>query len=310
MAEKNYGASVQARLKKISKERGIDMTALLRRYAQERLLYRLSVSEEAGNFCVKGGLLLSAYNSGELLRPTEDVDFNGFDPSADVAVVEAAIRRVLSTEVDDDGVVFFPETIKVQKDRTGLIPGGKISFEARVHTSRVEVKVDVGFGNPVSPEVKRLVMPTLLAGFAPRPEVLAYPLETVISEKVHAMAQFGVENTRVKDYFDIWMLSRTHSFEAADLVSAIQRTFEAQRREIPVAPFEGLTDEYAEAQARPWKAFLSRIDHRQPLDLESVVADVAELIHPVTEAARVDEQMNATWVPGSGWEALAPSMTA
>lgn len=305
----NVGASVQARLKNISKERSIDMVSLLRRYAQERLLYRLSVSEEASNFCVKGGLLLSAYNDGDLLRPTEDIDFNGFDPEADVAVVEAAIRRVLSTEVADDGVVFFPETIRVDKDRIGRIPGGKISFAAKVHTSKVDVRVDVGFGNPISPEVRKLVMPTLLEGVAPRPEVLAYPLETVIAEKVHAMAQFGLLNTRVKDYFDIWMLSRTQEFEGNSLVAAMTKTFEAQGREIPTMPFEGLTPDYADEQARAWKAFLGRIDHRDKLELGSVVADIAELIHPVAEAARSGEVMDVTWSPDMGWESPSPSMS-
>lgn len=307
MTDRNNGASVQAKLRNISKARGIDMTALLRRYAQERLLFRLSVSEESGNFCIKGGLLLSAYNAGDLLRPTEDIDFNGFDPDSDVAAVEAAMRRVLATPVEDDGVVFFPDTIRVQKDRVGRIPGGKISFQAKVHTSKVEVRVDVGFGNPVSPEVRRLLMPTLLDGFAPRPEVLAYPLETVVAEKVHAMAQFGIANTRVKDYFDIWMLSRTQAFEGSDLVSAVFRTFEAQGRAIPAAPFEALEEDYADEQASVWKAFLNRIDHRSPLDLSQVVADIALMVHPVTEAARTGESLDASWVPGSGWE--GPSLS-
>lgn len=306
----NMGASVQARLKNLSRDRGIDMVALLRRYAQERLLYRLSVSEEASNFCVKGGLLLSAYNDGDLLRPTEDIDFNGFDPDADVAAVEAALRRVLATEVPDDGVSFFAETIRVQKDRTGRIPGGKVSFAAKVHTSRVEVRVDVGFGNPVSPGVRKLVMPTLLEGVAPRPEVLAYPLETVVSEKLHAMAQFGVLNTRVKDYFDLWMLSRTQSFEGAELVSAIVRTFEAQGRAVPPAPFEGLTPDYAAEQERAWGAFLSRIDHRSPLGLGDVVADLADFAHPLTESARTQEPFEASWQPGEGWRRPSLSMSA
>lgn len=308
MGDRNIGASVQARLKKMSKERGIDMTALLRRFAQERLLYRLSVSEEAGNFCVKGGILLSAYNQGDLLRPTEDIDLNGFDENADVTVLEAALRRVLATDVDDDGVLFFPATIKVQKDRTGRIPGGKIALMATVHTSKVEVRVDVGFGNPVSPDVRRLVMPTLLEGVAPRPEVLAYPLETVIAEKVHAMAQFGIANTRVKDYFDIWMLTRTQRFDGNLLVEAVRRTFEAQGRAIPEAPFEGLEEDYAEEQAMTWKAFLKRIDAKTPMDLRTVVSDVAELVLPVTEAARKGDRHDMEWEPSEGWKPVGARM--
>lgn len=281
MSDKNIGASVYARLKNLSKGKGVDMSALLRRYAQERLLFRLSRSTEAANFCIKGGLLLSAYNQGDLLRPTEDIDFNGFNKIADIGVVEEALKRILQTPVDDDGVVFDVRSMIVKKDRVGIIPGGKIQLQATVHTAKVDVRVDVGFGNAISPEVKRLVMPTLLEGVAPQPEVLAYPLETVISEKIHAMAQFGLLNTRVKDYFDIWVLMKTQSFEFSDLVEAVRRTFEAQSRDIPAIPLEGLSEDYIEDQEMTWKSFLKRIDYKDKLELSDVVDDLAEFIHPI-----------------------------
>lgn len=302
---RNVGASVQAKLKNVSKERGVDMSALLRRYAQERLLYRLSVSPEADNFCVKGGLLLSAYNGGDLLRPTEDVDFNGFDPESDVATVEAALRRVLAVDVEDDGVTFLPETITVHKDRTGRIPGGKLALQAMVHTSRVDVRVDVGFGNPVTPGVRRMVMPTLLPGDVPQPEVLAYPLETVIAEKVHAMAQFGLLNTRVKDYWDVWMLSKTHEFDGGTVAEAIVRTFEAQDREIPET-LEGLGRTYADEQSRAWKAFLKRIGAEFPADFAEVVDDVSAFVEPAVQAGRSGTAFDGRWHPDSGWSSPSP----
>ena len=301
MAEKNIGASVHAKLKNLSKERGVDMMSLLRRYAQERLLYRLSVSDEASNFCIKGGVLLSAYNNGDLLRPTEDIDFNGFDKNADIATVEKALKKILATPVPDDGVQFILDTMTVKKDRVGIIPGGKIALQATVHSAKVEIRVDVGFGNPVSPEVRTIIMPTLLDGVAPKPKVLAYPLETVIAEKVHAMAQFGASNTRVKDYFDVWMLMKTHSFEGQDLVDALLRTFEAQEREIPSTPIEGLTEDFVDEQESAWKAFLKRIDHRTKLDLEQVVEEIAELVNPVIEAAVSGDELNQTWETPGGW---------
>lgn len=301
MADKNVGASVHARLKNISRERGVDMAALLRRYAQERLLFRLSVSDEAGNFCIKGGLLLSAYNNGDLLRPTEDIDFNGFDRDADIKVVEEALKRILATPVADDGVLFFPETMTVKKDRVGIIPGGKIALQAKVYTAKVDISVDVGFGNPITPDVRKLIMPTLLETVAPRPEVLAYPLETVIAEKLHAVVQFGLANTRHKDYYDVWMLSKTHSFDGNDLVDAVVRTFEAQEREIPLAPLVGLTEDFVDEQSLAWKTFLKRIDHRDKLDLETVVTDLAVFAHPITEAARLGEQLDMNWDPEVGY---------
>lgn len=304
MSGKNVGASVYQRLRNLSKERGLDVPGLLRRYAQERLLYRLSVSEHAESFCIKGGVLLSAYNEGELLRPTEDVDFNGFDREANIHDLDDALRSILTVPVDDDGVVFDVDSMKIEKDRTGLIPGGKISLKAMVHTAEVLVRVDVGFGNPVNPDVRRIEMPTLLPGSAPRPVVLAYPLETVIAEKLHAMVQFGMANTRVKDYFDIWMLSRLHSFEGEALTAAVAETFAVQEREIPPAEIDGLTQEFAEDAEEMWSQFLKRIDARSRLHFPEVVAELSDMLHPVTEAARIGEVFYGVWNPGEGWQGL------
>lgn len=308
MAGKNVGASVHAKLRNLSRERGIDMLSLLRRYAQERLMYRLSVSSEAKNFCIKGGVLLSAYNNGDLLRPTEDIDFNGFDPDADITTIENALRNILSVEVEDDGVKFIVDSMSIKKDRVGIIPGGKIALHAMVHTARVDVRVDVGFGNPVWPEVRTIKMPTLLDGVAPRPEVLGYPLETVISEKIHAMVQFGASNTRVKDYFDIWMLMKTQDFNGQDLVDAVLRTFEAQERELPQLPIEGLTEDFIEEQEGTWKAFLRRMDYKQKLSLEQVVDDIGELINPILEAAANGDDLDKVWDASEGWQSNGPAL--
>lgn len=308
MSGKNVGASVYQRLRNLSKERGLDMPGLLRRYAQERLLYRLSVSEYADAFCVKGGVLLSAYNEGELLRPTEDVDFNGFDREANINDLDAALRAILAAQVEDDGVVFDLESMRIEKDRTGIIPGGKIALKALVHTAEVLVRVDVGFGNPVNPDVRLIEMPTLLAGSAPRPVVLAYPLETVIAEKLHAMVQFGFANTRVKDYFDIWMLSRLHEFEGEALTVAVRETFDVQEREIP-EEIDGLTREFAEDAEDMWKAFLKRIDARSNVSFPQVVAELSKMLQPVSEAARQGEILMGTWRPGGDWQGLESELS-
>lgn len=305
--QKNVAASVYARLKNLSKERGVDMATVLRRYAQERLIYRLSMSEEVENFCIKGGLLLSAYNNGDLLRPTEDVDFNGFALRADVTSVEKALLVILSTPVEDDGVVFHVDTMTVKKDRVGSIPGGKISLCANVHTAKVDIRVDVGFGNPITPGVKILSMPTLLDGFAPRPEVLAYPLETIIAEKLHAMAQFGIANTRLKDYYDVWMLMKMHPLSGADLGKAIQNTFEAQGREIR-SDLEGLSEDYADEQASAWKAFTRRIGDKSNVSLEEVVLELNGFYSPVLEALELGGAFEGEWIPNAGWSSPSPAL--
>lgn len=301
MNAKNVGASVYAKLKNLARERQIDMPVMLKRYAQERLLYRLSVSPVADEFCVKGGLLLTAYNSGNLLRPTEDIDFNGFRKGSTIETLRRSLEQVVATPVEDDGVVFLVETMNIKKEHTGIISGGKIVIGARIHTANVEVRVDVGFGNAITPGVRMLEMPTLLDSVAPRPMVLAYPLETVISEKYHAMAMFGAANTRIKDFFDIWTLIRIHDFEAQPLVSAIENTFEAQERPIPDMPLACLTEEYARDKQVAWTLFLEKIDERESIPFLDVISDLSDFAWPVMKAAQSGARLDLFWTPNAGW---------
>lgn len=303
---KNFGASVQSRLKNLSIQTGIDMPTLLRRYVQERLLYRLSISSEAENFVLKGGLLLAAYNEGVLLRPTEDVDLNGILGHGNVELLRAALIAVLSSEAPDDGVKFMLDTMRIKKDREGIVPGGKIVLLASVGTAKVELKVDVGFGNPVTPETRMIEFPTLLDGITPRPVMSSYPLETVIAEKLHAMAQFGQANTRFKDYYDILYLSRQHSFSADTLSDALETTFSHQRREIPET-FSGLSPRFAIDGERGWNAFMSKLPGAQKCDLATVVADIADFVNPIVECARSGSRNGATWSPGTGWLSYYPA---
>jgi len=301
---KNVGTSVRTRLKNVSIQTGIDMPTLLRRYVQERLLYRLSVSNEAENFILKGGLLLAAYNDGNLLRPTEDIDFNGSAVSGDIERLRSALITVLSAAAPDDGVEFMLDTMKIKKDRDGIVPGGKIAMVAKVDTARVELKVDVGFGNPVTPETKMIEFPTILDGITPRPVMRSYPLETVIAEKLHAMAQFGEASTRFKDYYDIWHLSQLHEFDADTLADAVQITFSHQRREIP-EEFSGLGPRFAANGSRGWNAFVSKLPGASKQEFKDVIADISDFLNPISECARTGERSGATWTPGTGWKSPA-----
>jgi len=303
---KNVGVSVQARLKNLSRETGMDMPSLLRRYVQERLLYRVSVSGHADRFVLKGGLLLAAYSDGELSRPTEDIDFNGLDRGGGVEELRAMLVEVLSSPSEDDGVEFDLSSMTVAKDRTGIVPGGKVVMAARLGTARVDLRIDVGFGNPVTPGVKVIEFPSLLSGLAPVPTATSYPLETVIAEKVHAMAQFGLRNTRIKDYFDILLLSRRHSFDGDLLADAIANTFAHQQRAIdPEMP--ALGEAFARTAGSAWKKFVSKLRSDMPDDLADAVEEVSSFLAPALEAARSGLRNGTTWEPGSGWQPSGPA---
>jgi predicted nucleotidyltransferase component of viral defense system len=305
MNTKNVAASVYAKLKAVAREQKLDMIAVLRRYAQERLLYRLSVSDVASDFCVKGGLLMTAYNDGNLLRPTEDIDFNGFRRDSTVETLYEALSSVLAARVDDDGVEFDIGTMKIERDRTGIVTGGKISIQSRIFSARIEVRIDVSYGNAITPDARMLEMPTLLEGVAPRPRVYAYPMATIIAEKTHALVQWGMLNSRVKDHFDLIFLSRLHSFQSDEIVAAIQNTFIAQDRLVPEAPLLGLTRRFAEDNLVPWKAFMRKVDLKTEMPFVDVVEELASFLHPLTEAARLDMRPGLVWTPREGW-ATAP----
>jgi len=297
---KNIGVSVYEKIKKASRAGGVETSVMLRRYVQERLLYRIAVSRFSEDFCLKGGILLSAYNDGDLLRPTEDIDLNGFAGDGDVQKLEAVLREILSGDLTvEDGVTFDLSSMRVLKDRTGIVPGGKVSINAMLHTAKVPLKVDVGFGNVITPDARPMEIPTLLASDVPRPIIKSYPLETVIAEKLHAMVQFGFENTRVKDFFDILMLSRLREFEGQLIVDAIKKTFAHQDRVLP-DEIACLSQEYARRGAGKWEDLVETtgID---PIGFPEAMTEIMEFLAPLVDAARDSNPSPETWQPGTGW---------
>lgn len=274
---------------------------------QERLIYRLSVSPEKDKFCLKGGFLLAAYNGGELKRPTNDVDFNGFDINGTIESLKESIIAILNHPVDDDGVKFLPETMRIAKDREGTTPGGKVVVTAMVHTAKVEVRIDVGFGNVITPEATMIKIPTLLDDVSPAPTVLAYPITSIVSEKFHAMAQHGLVSTRMKDYFDLMRMSETFEFDGEILKQAIISTFNHQRRPIPHEP-EGLSERMIGVSAKQWAAYVKRQGIEAPLDFRDVVDKVAHFLQPAVTAAALDIDGPGDWHPNTGWSAAIPAL--
>lgn len=306
MSSPNFGAKFYSKLQDLSKSEGIDMLALVRIYAQQRLLYRLSVSDCGADFCLKGGLMLAAYNGGDIIRPTDDIDLNGFGFGG-IDEIERAIRMAIAVEVPEDGVEFNASNLKIQKDRgEGLIPGGKVVIEGRVHTARVQIKVDVGFGNVITPMAQPIEIPTLLAGLVPCPVISAYPLETIVAEKLHAVAQFGLDNTRLKDYYDIWRVQRTYEFQGKLLSEAVAATFEQQNRKLKT-DFVGLSDLFGMKAERDWRAFLKKTIVREDISLKEVVGELRDFLVPVIEGA-ISGDCDLSWLPEVGWNHPAPGM--
>jgi hypothetical protein len=207
---RNVGASVRARLlDRARKEKG-DLQNLLTRYALERLLYRLSLSSERDHFVLKGAMLFTAWVRNPF-RPTQDLDLLG-SGNEDAAAILGRFRTICTLDVPDDGVVFEIDRLRAAQIREEARYGGvKVKTSATIGGARVPIQIDVGFGDVVTPEPVEFDYPSLLDN--PSPRLRAYPPETVIAEKFEAIVSIGVANTRMKDFYYLWMLAQNFPFE-------------------------------------------------------------------------------------------------
>jgi hypothetical protein len=163
------------------------------------------------------------------------------------------------------------------------------------------MQVDIGFGDVVTPDVVEVRYPTLLEFSAP--VLRAYPKETVVAEKLEAVTALGMLNSRMKDFFDLWALSRLYSFDGHTLVKAIKATFGHRATAIEARPL-GLENEFANDKAKSvqWAAFLRRSRLTSaPARLSETASAVGEFAHPPLSVAASDEAFDQTWRPGGPW---------
>ncbi|MBM2293041.1 nucleotidyl transferase AbiEii/AbiGii toxin family protein [Sulfitobacter pseudonitzschiae] len=279
---KNMGASVRARLLKISKDSEQNYQLVLTRYANERLLYRLAKSAYAERFVLKGAVLLMAWFD-EPFRGTRDVDLLGHgDPDPDAVL--GVFKDIFAREAPD-GVQFDAEGAQIGRIREDTEYGGlRIKTTADVGGARVAISVDVGFGDAMEPEPQILDLPGLLD--MPLGTMRGYARETVVAEKFQAMVALGLTNTRIKDYYDVWLLSQSFKFDATQLGRAIAATFERRETAVPAEIPDALTDAFSkdEAKQRQWAAFIRDVSF-DPGPLPGVVETLAGFLMPAAATA-------------------------
>lgn len=280
---KNMGASVRARLLSISKERRQPFDLLLTRYALERFLYRLSTTAHRGNFVLKGAMLVTTWLENPH-RPTRDIDLLGFG-NAEPEAILAAFKDVLAVKAED-GVSFDIDALAIERNREDLAYGGlRVATNALIGGARVRVVIDIGFGDAIEPGLNEIELPVLLD--LPAPKLRAYAMETVIAEKFQAMVALGRANSRMKDFYDIWFLAKTYTFEDDRLARAILATFKRRRTDVPVDVPYALTDAFAQddQKQKQWEAFVSGV-LADPVALDVVVADLRTFLIPHAQAAQ------------------------
>ena len=267
---RNLAASIRARLKLRADATKQDFNLILTRYGLERLLYRLSISPHAPNYLLKGALLFSLWYD-QPHRSTRDADLLGFGPD-DVDSAASAFRDICRVAMDD-GIAFDPASVKGSVIRKDAGYGGvRIDLQAKLDGARIALQVDIGFGDAVTPAPESVSYPVLLEDL-PAPQLRAYPKYTVVAEKLHAVCLLGMANTRMKDYFDLWILLTEGTLEPLELRRAVEATFARRKSAMPSTLPAGLSEGFANdvAKQRQWTAFLKK-NRLEALDLVAVVA--------------------------------------
>jgi predicted nucleotidyltransferase component of viral defense system len=277
--KKNKAASVKQRLLNLAREEGRVYDVILVRYALERALYRLSISDHRDRFVLKGGMLVTLWlDDGN--RETRDADFLGSGDSEHNRL-RTTFAEILGIQIDD-GLDFDIDSLTATAIREDMEYGGvRLRTTAHLERTRVPITIDIAFGDAL-PEVQALEYPSLLG--METPQIRTYPPEIVIAEKFQAMVALGVANGRMKDYYDLWAIPRSVQINDGKLDTAIQATFERRKTAVPIDRPPGLSAEFVndDAKQRQWRAYARSIDI-DDLSLSAVVEAVWALVGPTCE---------------------------
>jgi predicted nucleotidyltransferase component of viral defense system len=297
----NVAHSVRTRLLTFAKAESEEFNYVLIRYALERFLVRLSRSPHRDTFILKGAMLFRTW-SPRTHRPTKDLDLLGRG-SPEPARLAALFAEMCAVEVDDDGMIFDAKSVKAARIKEDAeYEGVRITFKARLGTARLDLQVDVGFGDAVSPEPIEIEFPTMLPMAAPK--LRAYRRETVVAEKLHAMVDLGIANSRMKDFFDIWFLSQNFDFDGAVLADAIKATFAKRKTQLPAEMPFALTEAFSkdDAKQKQWTAFSSRMSKgSSAAPLDELVAVISPFLWPPLEALHSGAPFEQTWQAPGPW---------
>jgi predicted nucleotidyltransferase component of viral defense system len=301
---RNVAASVRQRLMNLARAQNEDFQLVLTRYALERLLYRLSQSEHRDVFVLKGAMLFELWGD-QPHRPTRDLDLLGHGENS-IPRFERIFREVCKLAVEEDGLVFKAEsvrgdTIKEDQEYEGL----RLKLDCRLENARIPVQIDIGFGDVVTPAATEVTYPVLLD--FPAPVLPAYSRESVVAEKFQAMVKLGIANSRMKDFYDLWVLARQFEFQGPVLCQAIQATFERRRTPVPADVPMALSSEFSEDRRKQtqWRAFIGKgkLD-TGGVGLNEVVVTLHGFLMPAAQAIVAGELLGMVWSAPGSWQSF------
>jgi len=298
--KKNVAASIRQRLLNISKDSGENFNLILIRYGLERMLYRLGQSEWRNQFLLKGAMLFTLWHD-KPHRPTRDADFLGFiDP--DLETIKEIFQSLCEFNFSEDGILFDPESVHVEEIReNNIYEGIRVRLRGKLANAIIHLQFDIGFGDAVTPDPENIIYPTLL-NHKP-PELKAYPVYTVIAEKFEAMIKLGMFNSRMKDFYDLWVLINRSALEGKILANAIKATFKRRKTEMPTAIPLALTREFYDNESKrtQWSVFLRKNGIKNDLDLQEIMRSLESFLIPPVAAINAEKQYDQIWKPSTGW---------
>jgi len=297
----NLAASVRQQLLNQARDKGEDFNLVLTRYALERLLYRLTRSQYADRFVLKGAMLFAVW-ANRVYRPTRDLDLLGYGDSSQQTLTKV-FQEICLTDAEPDGLVFNANSVRINEIREHQEYGGcRVQLVAYLANAQINLQIDIGFGDVVRPEAERIDYPTLLD--FPAPRVWAYPREAVVAEKLQAIVALGMANTRMKDFYDLWVIASQFSFSGPSLVEAIKATFARRGTQIPSEVPIALSEAFSQdpGKTTQWRAFLRRSGLEESgAEFSQVIAELRTFLIPPILTASKGEALMQSWIEGGLW---------
>ena len=299
---KNIPVSILARLRNQSDETNRPFAEVLQYYAMERFLYRLSKTRYADKFILKGGLLFYVWDL-PLRRPTRDIDFRGY-VSGNRATLLKIMDEVIQVSAPEDGLVWDVQSVSVEETQIDAdYQGIRVKLIALLERTRIPVQIDIGFSDELASKAETIEYPNILPNLK-IVRMKGYPKESVVAEKFHAMVRHGDLNSRMKDYYDLWLISETFEFDGVSLQKAIEATFNNRDTDIPDDRPSPLSDDFARANQTRWVNFLNKmeLDDMQVEDFESVLEIIWKFLEYPVQSSIARTKSTRKWKPQTGWK--------
>jgi len=307
---RNCAASVRQRLLNYARSSGQDFIFVLRTFAMERLLFRLSRSPYVDIFVLKGALLFKLW-TGDLYRQTRDIDVLAFK-SQTTGSLKAIFKDISQIHFDDDGLIYLSDTVNVNEIREEQQYGGfRVTLTAMLGAAKIHLRVDCAFGDAITPDPVVRDFPTLLD--LPAPQILTYPKETAVAEKFEAIVRLGVANSRMKDFYDLWALANDFPFSGQIIASAIQNTSKRRKTALPIGTPVAFQASFSQNSLKQtqWQAFIRKTRFvKVEKNFEKTIDFVRSFLLPPIDYLAKSKSFEMIWPAGGPWsDSMPPRIT-